>query len=138
MGDVADGSGNPLPLEFMGIGLGDARVGVDHAVVGFSIAGGHAHHLEGMAAGDGDYPGHEAVGVGDLHFAGGHGFAHLIPIVEFPPPDLDAYGVVVRLLDAGHVVGGRPLGQTADRKASRSVWLTSHRYCQQNTGRLTA
>ena len=115
VGHIADGGRDLLAFQLGRVGLGDAGVAVDHAVVGLGIAHRHPDELERKPVGDGDHPGHQPLGVGDVDVARGHRLAHLVAVAEGAPFHLDAQGLVVGLLELRDLVRGRPLEEVGHR-----------------------
>ena len=114
VGDRAEGNGDLLALQGLGIGLVDGRLVVDHAVVVLGVGDGHAHRLQRGALGDRDGEGNGTHGIGDLHLARHHRLRHGRAGFEGAPVQLDAHLLVVPLFGLRDLVRRRPLREVGD------------------------
>ena len=92
--DIADGRGNLLAFQVLGIGLSNPRIIADHAIVVRSVGYGSTDEFQRQPLGHGDHERNQSLRIGDLHVARGHCRRHFVAVAERAPVDLHAHLLV--------------------------------------------
>ena len=115
MRHVAHGARHLPALQVLRVGLGDARVLVDDAVVVLRVGHRRADQLQRGALGHPHHEGRQPLGVGDLHVARHHRGGHLVAVAERTPVDLGAHLLVEGAVGLERQVRRRPLQEVRHR-----------------------